>query len=201
MACRFGSTITLNDSSASLEVYITSGTSGNWVKINSATIVGARKLFSAGGALNGFFTPGSDDQWWKTVVVDLSSGYASYKTSNVRFKFVVNSSKFVNNFYLDNFNLGNAEVLGISNIANIAAINLYPNPTADVATLSVEPVQSSNFTIELFDMLGHKVMNIFEGTISSEKEFSINTSSLPQGVYMVSVSANGKSQQQKLVKL
>ena len=201
MACRFAYEFQgTDDSVAYLEVYATIGSSGIWAKIPSATIVGNRQLFN-GGYLNAPYTPGHDNQYWKTVAVNLSSLPVSYRTSGVHFMIAVTGARVANNFYFDNFNLGNAEVEGIETLANIATINLYPNPANDNTTLLVNPIQNGNFSVEVVDMLGHKVMNVFDGNISSEKEININTSSLSQGVYTVLVSSNGKSQQQKLVKL
>ncbi|HEY0262513.1 MAG TPA: M43 family zinc metalloprotease, partial [Chitinophagales bacterium] len=120
MACRFDYEFQGGgDSIAYLEVYITSGCTGNWVKVPAATIVGNRKLFN-GGYLNAPYTPGHDNQYWKTVTVDLSAmaNSAQYRTSGVHIMFAITGARVANNFYFDNFNLGNAEA-GISTIANI----------------------------------------------------------------------------------
>lgn len=206
MACRFEYELTNSyyDSIASVEVYIARGCTGtpaNWKKVPTATIIGNHKLMN-GGFVNASYVPGQGNQYWKKQTVNLAGGnFADYKTDDVRFRIVVNQAKNGNNFYFDNFNLGNSPV-GINDEEVVfAALELYPNPAADNATLVITPDKEATFSVQVLDLLGKNVLNVFDGSIASEKAININTASLQKGIYLVQVSSNGKTQQQKLVKL
>lgn len=200
-ACRFDHEMTNSyyDSIASLDVLITAGCSGVWKRV--ARIVGNRNLMN-GGFINASYVPGQGDQYWKKVVVNLAGGSnGAYKTSNVQVKFVVNGAKNGNNFYLDNFNLGNAPSGINDEEATIADLRLFPNPTANKATLIINPTKEGNYKVEVLDLVGATIATAFEGRIAGETEVNINTESLSQGVYLVQVSSNGKTQLQKLIKM
>lgn len=201
-ACRFDYEMTTSfyDSIASLETHISKDCGTTWKRVSR--IIGNRQLMN-GGFINASYTPGKENQYWKKVTVNLAGGQNSqYKTSDVLIKFVVNGAKNGNNFYLDNFNLGNhPSSIDDNEGEEFASIELYPNPTENSATLSLSPVRESNCKVDVLDVLGKKMMTVFEGRIAGQTEVNINTSTLPKGIYLVQVNSNGKTLQQKLVKL
>ena len=132
--------------------------------------------------------------------MDLTAQGAQFKTAGVRFKFAVTSSKLGNNFYIDNFNLGNS-VLGIDASALDMAIDLYPNPTKDNALLDISAEKPEKIAVVLNDLLGNKIIDLFNGEIDVNKKITIPTSSLSSGMYIVQIQSNGKIIQKKLTKM
>ncbi len=77
-----------------------------------------------------------------------------------------------------------------------ASIGVYPNPTSNVATITLGEHASSS-QILLFNACGMQVANV--STNGHTNEFQLNTRALPSGDYFVSVRANGGSS--KLLRL
>ena len=74
---------------------------------------------------------------------------------------------------------------------NIFQSIVYPNPAKDIATLSVNLVNSDNATISVVDLMGREVINLGEQSLKSgENQININTSSLNGGLYYVRVVTN-----------
>jgi hypothetical protein len=186
----------LNDSSLTLDIYASSTCGKTWKKIS--TVVGT-KLINA-GFVTSAYTAGKADQYWKRAVVDLSSAGSQFKTTGVRFKFAVTSNKHANNFFFDNFNLGNS-TLGIDPTELGMAIDLYPNPTKDVAELEISSEKQEKVTVVLNDMLGNKITELFSGNAAVNQKVSIPTATLSTGMYIVQINANGKIIQKKLIKM
>ncbi len=81
-------------------------------------------------------------------------------------------------------------------IAEVAGqkFSVYPNPAT--SQLTVESYQSKlNFTVELFDMIGNKVM---ETSSSVASKTTLNISSLAKGIYLVKTIVDGKSTSTKV---
>jgi hypothetical protein len=81
-------------------------------------------------------------------------------------------------------------------------ISIYPNPTADIATIAVNAVNNvdANYSIRVFDVLGRQVSS--EAVNSSNGQFmrEVNISGLPAGIYTVSVESNNMKEVSRLVK-
>jgi len=73
-----------------------------------------------------------------------------------------------------------------------AITGIYPNPAKDVVDINIYNSQAYNAVINIFNVLGEKVMS-FDGGIAGEgiQSFSLNISTLPIGTYYVSVNSNG----------
>jgi hypothetical protein len=194
MATRFEQDLV--DSAATLDVFATTNCGTSWKKVG--TII-AGKLLNGGFTLNPYY-PGKGDQYWRRAVIDLSAQGVQFKTTGVRFKFAVTSSKLGNNFYIDNFNLGNS-ALGIDASAMNMAIELYPNPTKEDAVLEINAEQPGKVTVVLNDLLGNTIVELFNGEMDINKKISIPTTTLSSGMYIVQIQSNGKIIQKKLTKM
>lgn len=76
----------------------------------------------------------------------------------------------------------------------IHSLTTYPNPTTDRATLKFNLEKSSDVLIELYNLKGKKVMDVFSGRMNAgESKTDIDTSKLSSGVYLMKVSASGKT--------
>lgn len=73
-----------------------------------------------------------------------------------------------------------------------AITGIYPNPAKDVVDINIYNSQAYKAEINIFNVLGEKVMS-FDGGFAGEgiQSFSLNISTLPIGAYYVSVSSNG----------
>ena len=70
----------------------------------------------------------------------------------------------------------------------VSAVSLYPNPFADKGNLSFNLVKEENVSVTVLDMCGREVIKAFEGSLSpGEQTIGLNTSLLPNGVYIVSL--------------
>jgi hypothetical protein len=96
-------------------------------------------------------------------------------------------------------------MLGVtSNVINDAQSELtnfsvYPNPSNTTATISFSLNQNSNVTANLLDVTGKLLTEILNennaiGTINK----TFNTATLPNGIYLIKINANGKLTEQKL---
>ena len=81
------------------------------------------------------------------------------------------------------------DIAGVSTIPSYADIQMYPNPCTDLLTLEGETIR----TVVIVDLAGKVVLS------TSNKQ--INVSSLPQGIYTVTVISEGGQIIKKLVKL
>jgi len=80
----------------------------------------------------------------------------------------------------------------------VQSVLLAPNPANDWVKLSFNSETAENYSIEVFDILGKKVLS--EGGISSKglNEHSILINKLVKGIYIVSLQSNSVSSRQKL---
>lgn len=74
----------------------------------------------------------------------------------------------------------------------LSGLKIYPNPVADVLTISNDTAIS---TIEVFDINGRRLLNEVVNTTSA----TINVSSFAAGTYFVKVTADGKTATQQVV--
>lgn len=94
-------------------------------------------------------------------------------------------------------------VTGISNDQSVLAnkITLFPNPANQKFTLEYELTQSANVSIELFDVVGHKVKTIIPNSFEEKDKHShlTNIDDISIGVYFVKVKINNSETTIKLI--
>lgn len=134
---------------------------------------------------------------WRT---DLVSTAAVATSNNVRFKFVFESDGG-NNIYIDDIN-----ILGVNGIdapeAGIQHFEVYPNPIQDNTTVSFFLENSQTVSLQLFDMTGRLVLDMFNGNLNAgEHQFPVQTAEkLNSGLYFVRLTTTeGRTVTQKLV--
>ncbi|GGD34230.1 T9SS-dependent M36 family metallopeptidase [Flavobacterium orientale] len=92
----------------------------------------------------------------------------------------------------------NCTTLTVGSNEDKKTINLFPNPTTGIVTLSNSDFNFSKLTIQVFDLNGRKVYNESIYNFSGEK--SINLSHLLTGVYLIKVNSDQMQQSFKLMK-
>ncbi len=85
-----------------------------------------------------------------------------------------------------------ADTAGVEN-ESLVTLNMYPNPAIDVLNISA---QSTINTVEIFNVLGQKVITIQVEDTSAE----INVSNLNAGIYLIKYEINNSTSTKKFVK-
>ena len=81
----------------------------------------------------------------------------------------------------------------------MTAVRVYPNPATDVLNIEVNASQSSNMSINVFNIMGQKVMESNVNVNAGINCPSISTSELSSGIYFVTVKANGFENTMKFI--
>ena len=135
----------------------------NWMKINSAPVS------------NLAYT---DDSW----TIDDSSASYRYAVETI-------------------YNEGNAELTFSSEIDwlntvgfpdnEISMLNVFPNPTSHLYVLQLDMKAEKDLSITLYDVLGKKLKDIFQGRTRS-LELTENVSGMPTGIYFLKIDIEGQ---------
>ena len=81
---------------------------------------------------------------------------------------------------------------GISSIVEPRSLNLFPNPVNGKMSISYTLPASSYIHIDLFDMVGNKIVTITdEMKQSGEQKTELDAAKLPAGIYFLRVKTNG----------
>lgn len=73
----------------------------------------------------------------------------------------------------------------------MTAVTVYPNPVVDKLNIRVNASQASTMSINVYNIMGQKVMEDNANIITGDNCTTLNTSSLSSGIYFVTVKANG----------
>jgi hypothetical protein len=94
-----------------------------------------------------------------------------------------------------------AKPLSISAVKETStAVKLYPNPSADLVTLSLTLNKEERVGISIMDMQGKTAMEPLVGDRNAgEQAMELNVSQLPNGIYFVRVAAGDTVQTIKMV--
>jgi hypothetical protein len=66
-------------------------------------------------------------------------------------------------------------------------LDAYPNPFNNTVTLRLIPNEAMIIKVELFDILGRKVKELWSGPLAFEKRITFDGSNLSSGIYFVRV--------------
>jgi len=135
---------------------------------------------------------------WKTANIDLSS-YSSFRHIDVK---IVNVTDGGNALYIDSLKLGNFDFGTLSSSIieskKIPSVFIFPNPVNNTLIVRIEDDKEKNFSeIEIVNLLGSKMLQFSNLNTSN---FSINTTQLPTGVYILTAKFGNKYSQLKFVK-
>lgn len=79
-------------------------------------------------------------------------------------------------------------------------VNLYPNPTTNNSTISFDLTSGAYAKVELLNMVGQQVENVFEGDLNAgTPKFDISTLDLSNGIYFVKLTIDGQATSKKLI--
>ncbi len=86
--------------------------------------------------------------------------------------------------------------------SNVYEMNVFPNPTKDLTSLTYTINQNADVTIEMINVLGVKVQTLFSGHQSNGQynyTFNPKIGSLQPGIYFISLTANNKTQTIRII--
>lgn len=96
--------------------------------------------------------------------------------------------------------LGPATV-GVEETSVIGSIGVYPNPTADNATLVVETTKNAQLTLSIVNLMGQTVDVQTVNTYAGKNTVQLTTDNLAQGIYtLILRDSKGVAKAQKLIK-
>lgn len=141
------------------------------------------------------FYPADND--WKTVGVDLPSGFRGKSEVYIKIEYFGRHGNF---FYLDNFNLSSAP-LGTDEILFEESIGVFPNPNNGNAVVEFELDNSSEVSLEIVDIIGKTYGSLTNGFSEGKNSVQIETiaGQLSNGVYFAKVTKNNRVYTQKFV--
>lgn len=94
------------------------------------------------------------------------------------------------------FDVSDILSVGENEIAS-SAVKIYPNPATSEFTISQS--LSSEGTVQLFDISGKKIKDLFIGNFGSNKNIKVKTDGLAAGIYLVKVNSGKQSVTKKLI--
>ncbi len=90
--------------------------------------------------------------------------------------------------------------LGVQDLTNGVAFDLYPNPTSKATSLYFTLTQDQKVNVQLYNMLGEQVYSNNYGTMSAGDHLvNINCAALQSGVYFVRLTTDNASITKRLV--
>jgi len=177
-------------SNDALRVYVSTDCGKNWNLRYAKT---GNSLKTA-DATSGIFVPNAAQ--WVEQSVTLQN---SHKVEDLRFKFQFTSDGG-NYIYIDDINITGTNV-GIEEETSLTNISLYPNPTSENSTLAIEMIESKNVEINIYDVLGKKVSDVFAGKLNAgEHKFNIEKQmSMNAGIYFIRIKSGNGIRVEKLM--
>ncbi len=149
---------------------------------------------STAGLVTTNFIP-STSQWRQETVNIASSSYNN--KPNVRFKFEYLQGNG-NNIYIDDLNIDGT--VGLNEVLEAAlALNVYPNPVMNHATVEFTLAEKNDITIDVVDVLGRVVNTIASTTLDAgDYQFEL-PAGLASGLYSVRLNVNGYTSSRKVI--
>jgi len=131
------------------------------------------------------------------LTLDVASGaISSTLFTNTRYRAWSGSDAFRNEYmspsatraYLIDFWVSGTSTIGLAETRLNSALKVYPNPSTGRIVISIP--QGGNYTLRVVDILG-KVVRHEAVQLNGSENISRDFSSLPRGVYMLSLSGDG----------
>lgn len=134
----------------------------------------------------------------KVLVMDDKNNYnyVDYlsKENDISYYRIVQVNKDSSEVFSNNIKIGT----GLTNVFDLKPN--YPNPFNPVTQISVEMYESSEVEIAVFDVVGKRIVTLFEGTLSQGiYNFQFDGSNFPSGLYFCEVKTPLGNQVQKML--
>ena len=124
------------------------------------------------------------------------TGNGMYKTADKNNQTIVSGGAFYGTHTTD-FSFGTP--VGIVQ-PEVAGLKVYPNPASNVINIELEQYRKDDVNISLSDISGRRLIRISKTSMMPGYHiFDMNTSSLTNGVYILSIEVNGSRSVQKII--
>jgi len=91
--------------------------------------------------------------------------------------------------------------IGLEELSNVSALNVFPNPAIDVVNVSFNVTDASDITVEVLDMTGKTIETVVNAAnVTGMQDASVNIAGYAAGMYMINITTNEGSIQRKFVK-
>lgn len=91
--------------------------------------------------------------------------------------------------------------LGLNDLSNVSALNIFPNPATDNVNVSFNITDASDVKVEVLDLTGKVIETVAnDSNVTGMQESSVNTAAYAAGVYVINITTNEGSLQRKFVK-
>ena len=177
-----------------ITVHYSTNCGENWLSLGTLDPV----TTSRAGYIATNFVPNPND-WLDTVLTK-----NALKNNNIKFKIAYSAGTTAhNNIYIDNIKIGEASSLINENNTSISQkVSVFPNPLDESSSILLENFAGQEASIDIINILGEKVYNIYEGVIQSDY-FEINNLRArikKDGIYFVrATSSSNKSFTKKII--
>ena len=143
-----------------ITVHYSTNCGENWLSLGTLDPV----TTSRAGYIATNFVPNEND-WLDTVLTK-----NALKNNNIKFKIAYSAGTTAhNNIYIDNIKIGESSSLFNENNNSISQkISVFPNPLDESSSILLENFGGQETSIDIINILGEKVYNIFEGVIQSD---------------------------------
>ena len=177
-----------------ITVHYSTNCGENWLSLGTLDPV----TTSRAGYIATNFVPNEND-WLDTVLTK-----NALKNNNLKFKIAYSAGTTAhNNIYIDNIKIGEASSLFNENNNSISQkISVFPNPLDESSSILLENFGGQETSIDIINILGEKVYNIFEGVIQSDylEINNLRARIKKDGIYFVrATSSSNKSFTKKII--
>ena len=177
-----------------ITVHYSTNCGENWLSLGTLDPV----TTSRAGYIATNFVPNEND-WLDTVLTK-----NALKNNNIKFKIAYSAGTTAhNNIYIDNIKIGEASSLFNENNNSISQkISVFPNPLDESSSILLENFGGQETSIDIINILGEKVYNIFEGVIHSDylEINNLRARIKKDGIYFVrATSSSNKSFTKKII--
>lgn len=180
--------------SSTLQVYYSTNCGQSWTPRGNP--IGGPALAN-GGLFTGSYEPWSVTEWTQYTIA-MPSNLSNQ--DNVRFMFRYTHGGGANNLYIDDINITDPTGLN-EDLASSVNLNLFPNPTTGDAFMVFALDKNEQVHIDVTDMVGRKVADVYNGTLGAGKQnIKIDNSVFGSaGVYFIRMQIDNRVAVKKLI--
>ncbi len=175
-----------NNYTDGLKVSIATDCDGPWTEVYNKS---GANLATASNSTQDYLVPSLSE--WRQECVDVSD----FALSNVLVKFTgVNG--YGNNIFVDDIEVVNTDCQGVVSLEErnqTHQVSIYPNPSGSKATLSMTGWLDNKLSVEVFNMLGEKVISMEGLSVSGNYNISLDATGLSNGIYLVKMRGDHSS--------
>lgn len=98
-------------------------------------------------------------------------------------------------------NFDPANNIGLDELTNLSALNIFPNPASDEVSVSFNLNDASDVTVEVMDLTGKVMATVMSANnVTGMQKSVVNTTNYAAGMYVINITTNEGSIQRKFVK-